>query len=244
MANSASTHSSIPRLGRGRLRDQAAQALTQMVLEGGYAPGDVLPSEAQLGEMLGVSRIVVREAMQWLQARGLVDVVQGKGIVVREPNTSCATASLKLLIKRKMTTWLDLWEARWCVEPDIAAIAAERAEAARLQALQQIVAEMGELMNRPLEFAQADRRFHCLLAEATGNIILHSLVVAGADLLYESMAETGDAPSADSLAEHARIVAALQARDPVAARQAMRDHLQRARLSLLALLHQKEPKAE
>ncbi|HUT20164.1 MAG TPA: winged helix-turn-helix domain-containing protein, partial [Anaerolineae bacterium] len=75
-------HALAKRLERGTIREQIESALEEAILSGSLKPGEELPSEAQLASELGVSRIVVREAMKTLQAHGLVKVAQGKRISV------------------------------------------------------------------------------------------------------------------------------------------------------------------
>src|SRR5687768_13965097 len=66
------------------LTESAQQELLHAILNGTYAPGSQLPTEAELGELLGVSRTVVREALRALEDEGLIDRRHGVGTFVRE----------------------------------------------------------------------------------------------------------------------------------------------------------------
>src|SRR5918992_423458 len=78
---------------RGRLRDRAADQLLEMVVSGGLEPGERLPSERELCERLGVSRTVVREALNLLEARGLISIEHGRGAVVSGGNIDAERAT-------------------------------------------------------------------------------------------------------------------------------------------------------
>lgn len=71
------------RLERTSLSEQAVQSLLQRIEEQQLQPGTPLPSEAQLGESLGVSRTVVREALRTLKGLGVVEIANGKNPIVR-----------------------------------------------------------------------------------------------------------------------------------------------------------------
>src|SRR4029450_9043812 len=71
---------------RTRLRDTAADQLLEMVISGGLEPGERLPPERELCAHLGVSRTVVREALNLLEARGLISIQHGRGAVVSGGN--------------------------------------------------------------------------------------------------------------------------------------------------------------
>src|SRR3712207_7575074 len=72
---------------RVRLRDQVAEMLLDMISSGDYGVGDRLPPERVLVEQLGVSRTVVREALNLLETRGLIRVEHGRGAIVSADNT-------------------------------------------------------------------------------------------------------------------------------------------------------------
>src|SRR4029077_2578938 len=103
----------LPFLGRSSsLSDQVAGVLAERVLTGAWPAGHRLPSEPELVETFGVSRSVVRDAVRSLAARGLVEVRQGYGTVVRgEPEEPYADALLDLLVRSDVTL-ADLAKAR------------------------------------------------------------------------------------------------------------------------------------
>ena len=120
MKNDGGFSNGMPDLSRGKLRDRVVESLTEMILESDLKPGDQLPSQQELTEKLGVSRVVLREAVQWLEARGLVEAIHGKGVVIKTPDSASTLRSLHLLLKRNSTTLADLWQVRSFLEPEMA----------------------------------------------------------------------------------------------------------------------------
>src|SRR5687768_13788307 len=117
----------LPFIGRtGSLSQRVADELTERILAGSWDAGTRLPSEPELSAQFGVSRSVVRDAVRALQARGLVDVRQGFGTVVRKPSDEpYAEALFELLVRTDLTIG-DLVAAREPLEVAVAELAAKR----------------------------------------------------------------------------------------------------------------------
>ena len=211
----------IPDLSRGKLRDRVVESLTDMILESDLKPGDQLPSQQELTEKLGVSRVVLRESVQWLEAHGLVEAIQGKGVVIKVPDPVHALKGLKLFLRRQSTTLADLWQARSFLEPEIAALAAQVATPEHLDAMAEAVSVMRDPGSDVPTIIAADMRFHYLLAEATGNMVLRLFWEVIAAIIQESMAKTTRGRTYD----HSGILEAVRSRDPEAAREAMHLHM-------------------
>ena len=116
----------LPRLARTRLADTVASLFEQKILGGEWAPAFQLPSESELVEQLGVSRSVVRDAMDVLSARGLVEVRQGAGTVVTAPTSQAYGQAILVLLQRAEVTVREIAEARELIETEIAGFAALR----------------------------------------------------------------------------------------------------------------------
>lgn len=211
---------------RVALVDQVVDALTQRVIAGEWEVGQCLPPEAELAEMLAVSRTVVREAMRLLGARGLVQVAHGKRPCVQAPNTSAAVESLHVLLQRGALRLTDLAEVRRPLEADIAALAAKRATEAQIELLEQSISAQYEAATLEEQVA-ADLQFHELLAESTGNPIFKLLLGSVTELLRESRRQTIAKKGGIKLAtdHHQRILKAVKQRDSDAARAAMILHV-------------------
>src|SRR5256885_17228092 len=90
---------------------------------GGLEPGEALPSEGKLAQALGVSRLTVREATRTLQARGLLEISQGRRPVVTAPNGTLAGDFFQTAVRRDPRSLLDLLDVRRALEVDIARLA-------------------------------------------------------------------------------------------------------------------------
>ena len=209
---------------RNLLREQVADAIRDSIVRGKWKIGQLLPSQAVLAETYSVSVAVIREALQALQAQGLVKAIHGRGTIVIPPDSSRAVDALRLTVDRQGTSLLDLLEFRSSLEPDIAALAAERATPEHLQSLEDSVSALTQSPHDSPSAMQADLDFHQTLAKATGNSILELVVKVFTALYLESM-ETTDQMSNVAPADHIAIFEAVRDHDPDAARLAMERHM-------------------
>jgi len=235
MANSSpSLQPDIAPIRHSSVRERVEAALTDLILENTFSPGDLLPSEAELARSFGVSRVALREAMRTLEARGLVETVQGKGILVKEPQSSYASEALSLLLQRKTAALVDLWDARLVLETGIVERACKRATPDELDALGESIARWRQPDVDIETLVQEDERFHTILVQASHNPVLALLMTTIADLLRESRRTTLQVGPGPDVAGHTAILNAIVQKDARAARQAMIDHLQHARHDLIA----------
>ncbi|MBN1908097.1 MAG: FadR family transcriptional regulator [Pirellulales bacterium] len=203
-----------------RLRDQ--------ILSGEYEPEGLLPPEGRLGESLGVSRTVVREAMRILGAQGLVEVSQGKRPRVRPADPQTVVETFGTYLRRGDHTLLDLIEVRRPLETEIVTLAALRADPAHVQALEETIQRMADARSLR-DRAEADARFHDLLAESTGNPLFTLLLTTVSGAMRRSTKATLSRTGADrALRGHRAILKAIRNRDADAARRAMFEHLRMA----------------
>jgi len=138
----------------------------------------------------------------------------------------------------------EIIEARRLLEGEVAAVAATEIDEAQLAELRELLALMAQEDSEAAE--AADRRFHLAIAEATGNAVIISAVTDFWDMRFRSplarevLLKAGSLGTESRMAEHGRILKALEARSPVDARNAMRDHLTRV---IDHLLHVTETEA-
>ena len=210
-----------------RLYRQIAEQLRALIVAGEYAPGTRLPPERDLAQQLGVSRPSVREALIALEVAGYVDIRIGSGIYARRPDSIDVGTALQ-----QEDGPLELTRARGVIEPQVAALAARNIKRGQLEGLRAAIAEMeveAAAGNIPIE---GDRLFHVRIAEAAGNGVLVSVVRQLFDgrtsPLFSKLAAYFENPKswAAAIAEHRRVLAALEARDPDAAALAMQSHMQ------------------
>jgi len=218
---------------RKRLYRQIVDRILQSIDAGEYPVGSRLPPERELSERLGVSRPTIREAVIALEAMGRVKVKTSSGIYVLEWKEIKGVEG--------NVSPFELLETRVLVEGEAAALASSMITDDQLVELKQALEEMArenELGNT--ESDVADRKFHAIIAAATCNRVLSSMIENLWDVqegLYHIKMAHQAVCMADRIArlnEHQAIYDALASRDPHAARIAMRNHFARG----IGALHQ------
>lgn len=227
---SADTHQQLhPPVRATRLSDQVAAQLQTLVVEHALKPGEKLPSERELCELLGVSRTVVREAVRVLAVKGLLEVRPGGGTAVRIPDTALVSELMGVVLRMDNgeIAFSHVHEIRRLLEVEIAGLAAERHDLDDLTHMENQVQIMVENEANPRGWAEADVAFHAAIASATHNPLYPVLLSTISDLLLEvrltGIALSGTAQKA--YRHHMRIVERIKANDRVGARKAMLDHL-------------------
>jgi GntR family transcriptional regulator, transcriptional repressor for pyruvate dehydrogenase complex len=217
------------------------QQLEDVIL-GELEPGAELASESDLATQLGVSRLTVREATKTLQARGLVEVRQGRRPLVAYPSARPMGDFFTVAVRRDPRRLMDLLEVRRALEVHISSLAATNATRAAINALELALGAMRADLDDAMAIHRADIRFHESLAAATGNQMLSFLIEAMEDPLHASrlrsltghLARGGTVE--DVIEQHARILARVRDRDAKGAAAAMRAHLDQTARDLRAAL--------
>lgn len=217
---------------RKPLASTVADAVLDAIVAREYASGDSLPSEAELGALHDVSRITVREAIKTLQAKGVVQIVNGKGSFV---NPVDEWVSLDAVLRvtsaggRDGDVALQLIEVRRMLETGAAALAAARRTEHDLEVLEAHLAEMrgSHTRNDVDAFVAADLGFHDVILRASGNVFLRVMFEPLTRVLAERRAQTSRIVEiqANAIEEHASVLAALRTGDPERARRAMDEHM-------------------
>jgi GntR family transcriptional repressor for pyruvate dehydrogenase complex len=213
---------------RGRLRDLAADQLLEMVVSGGLEPGERLPPERELCARLGVSRTVVREALNLLEARGLISIEHGRGAVVSGGNTDAVRDALGVILRVRPKVLWELLEMRAILEVGISGLAAERATEEDTDAMRVQLERMAAAIDAPEGYVDADVEFHALLARAARNGVLLTMLEPIVDLLRASRrvsASRRPGSALRALGEHEEILRRVEAGDAEGARREMRAHL-------------------
>jgi len=215
-----------------RRYERVVQQIEQWILDGSMKPGDQLPGEHVLAQRFGVSRTAVREAVKTLREKGLIEPCSGRGTFITHGMSQVMRQSLDLAAKMgQLDGSVHLGEVRNILEPHIAALAATRVEGQHLRVMREAFQAMDQNLTDPEGYIEADLEFHLALAEAAGNPFILSLLDSIVGLLREEhirLFQVKGAPSR-SQRHHKRILEAVERRDPEAAREAMRAHLQEVR---------------
>lgn len=215
-----------------RLYEQIVQQIEHSILKGDLKEGDQLPAERELAHQFGVSRTAVREAVKTLREKGLVEAYPGRGTFI----TNGTSHSFKQTLDRMMRGdpsegTANLTEVREILEPEIAALAAQRADEEMLSAMREAISVMDGARNDADAFIEGDLDFHLALAEAAANPLILSLIDSIVGLLREQRMRTYFVNGGPERGQyhHKRILEAIEHRDPQGAREAMRAHLRQVR---------------
>lgn len=211
------------------LVELAYEQLLSMLVTMKIAPGAHIGIEA-LARQLDISQTPIREALTLLEAQKLAYKIPNVGFRAAE-----------LLTRQEVH---DLFDLRLLIEPAAAAFAARKADDATLARLAGLAGEMsGEQTGNELvyaQFAEGDARLHHLVATASGNRFIAE-TVEGLHVhlhIFRFLFKTNATTKA--VQEHEAIIAALLARDPAAAEQAMREHLEASRARMNVVLEERE----
>jgi len=213
----------------GTHAEEIAVQLRGMLHRGELRPGDRLPPERDFAKMLGVSRPTLRAGISSLAAVGVIRSRPGAGtfVVEAEGSPSLDSGPLRMMASLHGFTSAEMFEARQSLEMDIAALAAERATGDQMAAMAEEIAEMYASVDEPEQFLIHDMRFHQIVAAASGNRILTSLMNMVATILFDdrrkAVKHTKDLKESAELQRH--IYRSIRDRNSAAARDAMRDHL-------------------
>jgi DNA-binding FadR family transcriptional regulator len=232
---------SLPSIPKEQLHEKVSKAIVDQILAGLLAPGQRLPSERELARALDVSRPSLREALGVLQTLGVVETRHGSGSWISN-NALDALAHHPDGALDLGVSPMRLLEARFVIEPTIAALAAERfvpdTELERLLRMMEEARDWENPVHRAA-WSDGDRWYHQRIAMHTDNAVF----VTAADYIASVQAQAlwrrlrddtftvpGRIPRA--IGEHQRIYEAIANQSPDAAAEAARDHLEAVRDSM------------
>ncbi len=215
---------------RGRRRSAHARAVDDLgiaIVSGQFPTGEPLPIEPDLGDWLGASRTVVREATKVLASKGLLHSRPRIGtVVLPRPMWDVLDSDvLRWMIDhgKRDEVIIDVTEVRLIIEPAAARLAAERRTATEADELAQLVDTMAESVEVEQQYVAADLAFHAAILGATRNAMLVRFVSAIEIALGTSRELSVHAPGgpAGAMDEHRAVADAIIGADPEAAGHAM-----------------------
>ena len=209
--------------------EKVVDLLGLAIVSGERVPGSLLPTEAALSTRLKISRASLRQGLHALALKGLVEGRTRRGTMVNE-------RSLWDVLDPDVLRWIalsppdpkffmELLDVRVIFEPAAARIAAERASAAQVLAIENAFRAMVAALPDDVDTCcRHDLAFHELITDATGNPLLIRFAAAIRTALLAAFRLSSNARKSyeDSLAEHWAVAVAIRRRDPDAAEQAMR----------------------
>jgi len=212
---------------RNKVYEDVARQIERLILKK-LRPGDKLPSERELAEVLSVSRSSIRDAIRSLELAGMVEPRQGAGTIVREISTNSLVNPLANALKHKEGMMSELLDFRRILEPPLASRAATHASADDISEMEDILSRHEQKLRKGESTIGEDSEFHYAVAMASGN----SVVLKVLDILMDLLRDTRERSlqvegrPQKSLAGHRRILAAIKRHDAEAAKAAMRRHIE------------------
>lgn len=217
----------------GRAADQIVQSLEDRIRSGRLADGYPLPSERELMEEFDISRTVVREAVQTLSSRGLVEARPRFRPVVRKPGFDTAIETISGVVGHLLDQpggVRNLFETRIMVEAALVRQAAKDATRDDIAALKYALDENRMAINDSELFYLTDTQFHAVFFNISGNPVLPAVQRAYTTWLAPQWMRMPRLPERNqrNYEAHQAIFEGILMRDPDTAEAALRDHLAEA----------------
>jgi GntR family transcriptional repressor for pyruvate dehydrogenase complex len=215
--------------------EETVERLGTAIKLGLLAPGTRLPAERELCARLGIARSTLRQALVALGQSGHLRATRGRGggTFVSDPQPPAPPPSREVL-----AGWRDVCDGRMTVEVGIAVLAAERAQPAAVDALEELVVAIDDTLYDFPAYRQIDVRFHVGLAELTGSPRLVKLMTETQGAMSNLISHIAHPPEVLDSAndQHRRMVAALRQHDEALAARVMTEHLRGTEHILAGLL--------
>jgi GntR family transcriptional regulator, transcriptional repressor for pyruvate dehydrogenase complex len=212
---------------KNKVYEEVAKQIERLILKK-LKPGDKLPSERELAEMLQVSRSSIRDAIRGLELIGLVEPRQGSGTIVRELSTESLVNPIANALKHRHEMVTELLDFRKMLEPPLAARAATHASPEETAEMEEILRRQEERQAKGEAAIAEDAEFHYSIALASGNSVVLKVIDTIMDLLRDTRERSlqVEGRSQKSLIAHRKILAAIKRHDGEAAKAAMRRHIE------------------
>jgi GntR family transcriptional repressor for pyruvate dehydrogenase complex len=219
-----------PLSNRALLSKSVEEEIEQVILDKKIMPGDRLPSELELCEQFGVSRTVIREALRVLSSRGLITIMKGKGMYVREFSGKSASDPLQFYLQMNFerSYVMDIVHARQILEPAIAFLASGNRTDEDIKRLVQDISLLKNCADDFRELSKIDTQFHLDIAKACGNSLMplllepiHRLIPDIKSTVYATVNDAKDS----AVTWHQRIFDEISKGNAEGAREAMVQHL-------------------
>jgi GntR family transcriptional regulator, transcriptional repressor for pyruvate dehydrogenase complex len=210
------------------ISEDVIKNLLQMIRDREIKPGDKLPPERDLCEMLQVSRPPLREALRTLAYMNVVDIRSGSGTYVTDLSTDTLVEHLDFIYALDRNTVTDLFIVRKINEPAITEIAATKITDQELVTLNATMAQLRENEGNLPKLVELDIRLHETIIDAARNAFLKRIMETVWHLSRLARQQTIEVDEIRNQAkfDHEAIVHAMNQRNPLAAKQAMLTHLE------------------
>ena len=215
---------------RTSISDEIVEQILALIASGDLKPGQRLPSERELCKNFNAGRSSLREALRCLSIVGVLTARVGEGTSVAPNGGKFLGKIVEWRIITEKHDIEDMMQVRIALEGVTAARAAMRRSEEDLAKLQEMISKMDAAVNNEKAFAALDLEFHIMLATISENFLIYDLVAMIRGQLEKMLQKVLLLPNAIPLTfkEHVTICNAIKRRDPNAASEAMRKHLESA----------------
>ena len=225
-------------LTRQTLPEQVAENLIDFIAGEGLKPGELLPSTAKLSESFGVSRPVVREGLRSLASLGIIEIVNGKGAIVKPIDGSLLHLFFQRAVQLQRKSVMELMEIRKPLEIQSAILATERHTPEDLIKIEETVVAMAQNLQNLDTYANLDVEFHLQIAAATCNTMMYYLIGSIRESLEDSVLQGLHSRRRQAELErvqqtHELIFEGIKAKDSDKAAEMMAVHFEEAVMALL-----------
>jgi DNA-binding FadR family transcriptional regulator len=223
----------LPKVTRGTLAEQVTERLLEFIEKQNLRPGDLLPSETSLSSSFGVSRPVIREALKHLEGKGIIEIINGKGALIRPMDSDPLRLFFQRAMRMEYGTLLEMMEVRKGLEVQAAILAAQRRNEEDLASIREILQAMRENLQDQAAYTPLDVEFHLRIARASHNAMFVYLIDSIRDALHNTiltgLKSRGDDLNTETIqATHEALLKTLEEKDPDAAMQIMTQHFDEA----------------
>jgi GntR family transcriptional repressor for pyruvate dehydrogenase complex len=214
-----------------KIYEEIMEQIESLIVQGGFNPGDKLPSEREMAERLGVSRGSVREALTALAAIGILDIRPGEGTFVASTSDQDTIEALAMIWSVERNSLAELMEVRRILESEAAALCAARATPEDVRHMELMLDDMKNTAERHEQGVDFDLYFHFAIGQGTGNRVLHRLLNTLDQMMHQTFLQNRQEMYASPgvaqriISEHEVILEAIRNRDVQAAREGMLNHL-------------------
>ena len=238
-----------PLADRTLLSKSVEDIIGQAIQDKKLNPGTRLPSELKLCEQLGVSRTVIREALRVLHSRGLITIIKGKGMFVKEFSSESASGPLQYFLRMNFerSHVMDIVHARQILEPAVASLAATHRTDEDLERLSQDIQLLKSCGDDAAQLSTIDTQFHIDISKASGNSLMpllfepiHRLIPEIKSSVYAIVREAKDS----AIKWHQEIYKKIAEGNNEAAYNAMSEHLRIAEQHAVKMLKASKPTIE
>jgi GntR family transcriptional regulator, transcriptional repressor for pyruvate dehydrogenase complex len=217
---------------RNTLSKQVVESIIQLLISGQMKPGDKLPTEMELMEILNVSRPVLREALSSLESLGVINRKTREGTFF---NNKISSHPFSIMLSLAHDNLQAMVEARMALELGLIAIAAEKISDEDLKRLKQTIEVIEN--SKDQNYGEADIEFHRIIALSANNQIVEGMVDSLIVTLVKINSEIRVREPERTIEHHMAIYKALEKRDPFEAFHQMYLHLDYVRHKVLKNIH-------